>query len=77
MLVAPDRLETEIRSRPPVLLIHGTADDVVPFGALAQAETALKSASVPVETHISPGIGHSVGMDGLTAAASFARRVLA
>lgn len=76
MLVAPDRLPSEIRSRPPVLLIHGTDDDVVPFRSMDLASVALGEADVPVETHVSPGIGHSVGPDGLAAATGFAIRVL-
>ena len=76
MLVASDLLKSEIKSRPPVLLIHGTQDDIVPFGSMEQASTALAEVHVPVETHVSPGVGHSVGPDGLTAAAQFARRVL-
>ncbi|WP_294301129.1 alpha/beta fold hydrolase [uncultured Sphingomonas sp.] len=76
MLVAPDRLEADIRSRPPVLLIHGTEDDVVPFRSMDLAATALAAAGVTVETHVSPGLGHSVGQDGLAAATAFARRVI-
>jgi phospholipase/carboxylesterase len=77
MLVAPELMAAEVHSRPPVLLIHGTADDMVPFASLAQAEQALTSEGFPVETHVSPGIGHTVGPDGLAAASAFARRVLA
>ncbi|WP_420138323.1 alpha/beta hydrolase [Sphingomonas sp.] len=77
MLVAPDTLEAEIRSRPPVLLIHGTADDVVPFRSLQLARDALSAADVPVATHVSAGVGHSVDQDGLAAATEFAARVLA
>jgi phospholipase/carboxylesterase len=76
MLVAPETLQAEIRSRPPVLLIHGTADDVVPFRSLDLATKALLAAQVPVETHVSQGIGHTVSQDGLAAAATFAARVL-
>ena len=76
MLVAPERLHTEIRSRPPVLLIHGTEDDVVPFRSMGLASAALAASGVPVETHVSPGVGHSVGQDGLAAAAAFAVRAL-
>ena len=76
MLVAPERLQAEIRSRPPVLLIHGTEDDVVPFRSMELASTALIASGVPVETHVSPGLGHSVGEDGLAAAAAFAVRTL-
>ena len=77
MLVAPDRLEAELRSRPPVLLIHGTEDDVVPFRSMALASNALAAIGLDAETHVSPCIGHSVGQDGLTAATQFAIRVLA
>lgn len=76
MLVAPDRLEADICSRPPVLLIHGTEDDVVPFRSMDLAATVLTSNGVEVETHVSPGVGHSVGQDGLAAATAFARRVI-
>lgn len=77
MLVAPERLEADIRSRPPVLLIHGTLDEVVPFQSMELASTALAAAGVDVESHVSPGIGHSVGTDGLGAAIAFAHRVCA
>lgn len=76
MLVAPESLEADIRSRPPVLLIHGTQDDVVPFRSMDLASSALATVGVPVETHASAGLGHSVGPDGLSAATQFARRVL-
>ena len=76
MLVAADRLEAEIRSRPPVLLIHGTQDAVVPFRSLDLASKALDASGVPVETHVAPGVGHSVDQTGLAAAAAFASRVL-
>lgn len=76
MLVAPERLKSDIRSRPPVLLVHGTEDDVVPFRSMELASTALAESNVPVETHVSPGVGHSVGPDGLAAATGFARRIL-
>lgn len=76
MLVAQDHLVTDIRSRPPVLLIHGTDDNVVPFRSMDLATTALTAVGINVETHVSPGIGHSVGQDGLTAATRFAIRVL-
>ncbi len=56
--------------------LHGTDDDVVPFGSMALASTALAAVNVPVETHVSPGTGHAVAPDGIEAATAFARRVL-
>src|SRR5258708_10455559 len=49
-LIAPDLLASELRSRPPVLLVHGTADPLVPYESLASAQAALMGAGVPVET---------------------------
>jgi phospholipase/carboxylesterase len=76
MLVAPESLEADIRSRPPVLLIHGTQDDVVPFRSMELASSALAKVGVPVATHASVGLDHSVGPDGLSAATQFARLIL-
>lgn len=61
----------EITCRPPVCLIHGDADMVVPFAAMSFAEKALKEASVPVETHRRFGLGHGIDPEGLDIAASF------
>ncbi len=76
ILVAPERLAAEVRSRPPILLVHGTSDEVVPFRSLDAAAGALRSARLEVETHVSQGAGHTVDQGGLAAAAAFANRVL-
>ena len=52
-------------SKPPVMLIHGSADAVVPVSSLRRAQEELERLGVPVETHISPGLGHSVDPEGL------------
>lgn len=52
-------------AKPPVLLIHGTADPVVPISALHGAESGLKRLGVPVTTHVSDGVAHSVDPVGL------------
>ena len=51
--------------KPPVLLVHGTADPVVPIAALHMAEGELKRLGVDVTTHISYGVAHSVDPVGL------------
>lgn len=76
MLIAPERLAAEIVSRPPVLLVHGAADDVVPVAALAGARDVLADNGITVTTHVSPGIGHGVDPAGLAVATTFAREVL-
>jgi len=75
-LLAPELLASELRSRPPVLLVHGDADQVVPYESLARADTALKAAGVPVETLTCPGIGHSIDSVGLQRGGQFLRAAL-
>lgn len=64
-LVGPELLAAEIRSRPPVLLVHGDADGIVPVDALAQAEKTLKANAVPIATHVRPGLAHGIDEDGI------------
>jgi phospholipase/carboxylesterase len=75
-LIAPELLGQEIRSRPPILLIHGTDDPMVSYDSMAEAEAALTSAGVSVETLACPGIGHSIDGDGLQRGGQFLHRVL-
>ena len=72
MLVAPQLLQTELKSKPPVSLIHGALDDVIPLPAMQMALAALEYAHIPVETIIEPMLGHSIGTVGL----EFARKAL-
>ncbi len=64
-------------TRPPILLIHGDADPMIPAAALHRAKAALVQNGFEVESHISPGVGHSIDMDGLQLGGAFLARVLA
>jgi phospholipase/carboxylesterase len=75
-LVAPELLPAELRSRPPVLVVHGTEDPLVAFAALGEAEIGLKAAGIPVESLACPGIGHSIDEAGLRRGGQFLRDVL-
>ena len=55
----------EIRSKPPVLLVHGDRDDLIPAQALFQATQALSEAGVPTQWHLSAGVGHGIDPEGL------------
>ncbi|WP_127903222.1 alpha/beta hydrolase [Solirhodobacter olei] len=68
MLVAPERLAAETVSRPPVLLVHGDADEVVPPAAMPAAAEALRAAGFAVSTHVCRGVGHGIAPDGLSLA---------
>ncbi len=64
-----------VTSRPPVCLIHGDADDVVPFQAMAHAAHQLAGAGVQVETHARPGLPHGIDPEGIETAVTFLQRV--
>jgi phospholipase/carboxylesterase len=66
----------QIRARPPVLLLHGDADDLIPVQALIHATQALAALEVPVEWHISAGVGHGIDGEGLRHGGEFLARRL-
>lgn len=77
MLADGASLKEEKRSIPPVLLIHGSADDLIPLGALFASGQGLAAADVPLEWMISYGVGHGIAPDGLDRAGAFLKRALA
>ena len=70
----PEKFGAEIRSKPPVLLIHGDSDDLIPVQALFHAAQGLASLDVPVEWHMSPGVGHGIDQEGLRHGGEFLAR---
>ena len=76
-LDSPDALAAELRSRPPVVLIHGERDELLPAALMDAAAQALRSNGVAVETHLRPGLGHGIDEAGLQLGKRFLRRVLA
>ena len=73
-LLSPETLADEVVSRPPVLLVHGDQDDVVPPQSLPQAAEALQEAGwTDVYAHIMKGTGHGIAPDGLSVALAFMR----
>jgi phospholipase/carboxylesterase len=80
MLVTPpneadiDAFADQIRSRPPVLLVHGDQDQLIPVQALMHAAQGLAALEVPVEWHISPGVGHGIDEEGLRQGGEFIAR---
>lgn len=71
MLTGAAELAHQHIVKPPVLLVHGSADPVVPVAALHEAEHALKRAGVPVTAHMSPGVGHFVDPVGMRLGTQF------
>jgi len=57
--------ENTTQHKPPICLIHGTDDSIVPYSALAKAEDALHDLGINVETHTRPGLGHGIDGEGI------------
>ena len=70
-LLVPDRLAAEARVKPPVLLMHGDADPVVPFADMGTAGSALSAAGFDAFGHVMRGTGHGIAPDGLSATLGF------
>jgi phospholipase/carboxylesterase len=72
--IDPDKFAGEIVSRPPVLLVHGDQDQLIPVQALMHAAQGLAALDVPVEWHISPGVAHGIDQEGLRQGGEFLAR---
>ena len=55
-------------------IAHGDLDDLIPVQALFQAASGLASLGVPVEWHLSKGIGHGIDQEGLRHGGEFLAR---
>jgi phospholipase/carboxylesterase len=71
MLAAPEALATEIRSKPPVLLVHGDSDEMLPAVLTQRAAQTLHENGVEVGVHIAKGVGHGIDQTGLSHCARF------
>lgn len=70
MLIMPDdamsdAFAAEIKSKPPVLLVHGDSDELIPVQAVFHSAQGLAALEVPAQWHISAGVGHGIDQEGL------------
>jgi phospholipase/carboxylesterase len=72
-LLVPELLAAEATVKPPVLLLHGDQDPMVPFQDMTLAGEALEQAGFAVYGHVMKGTGHGISPDGLSVALSFLR----
>lgn len=70
-LMEPDGFGDLVVSRPPVMLIHGDQDDMVPIQHFHEAGQALEAAEFDVYAHVMKGTGHGIAQDGLSVAFTF------
>ena len=76
-LAGPEHLAGQITVKPPVMLIHGDMDEVIPVATLDVASNALAEAGVGVQWHVSQGIGHGIDGAGLSLGGEFLRTAFA
>ncbi|MGN6150004.1 MAG: alpha/beta hydrolase [Rhizomicrobium sp.] len=69
-----DQTPAPIADAPPVMLIHGDADPMIPVGALFASAATLGGAGAAVQWHIAPGVGHSIDETGLVMGGEFLAR---
>jgi phospholipase/carboxylesterase len=50
---------------PPILLVHGDQDPVIPLEALFVSSEDLAKAEIPTQWHLSIGVGHGIDNGGL------------
>ncbi len=70
-ILEPETFGEGIISRPPIMLIHGDQDDMVPMGHFHEAGEALEGAEFSVYGHVMEGTGHGIAQDGLSVALTF------
>ena len=70
-LIREDTLFDDMKSKPPIYLIHGDQDPMVPYSDTINAAKILKDLDVDVQSHISPNTPHSIAQDGLEIAIKF------
>ena len=75
MLLGLDALKDEIRARPPVLAMHGDADEVLPVASLPHLVAGLESLDVPADHEVRPGLGHGIDEQEIQRGMAFLTRI--
>ena len=73
-LIGKDLAASETRCHPPMVMINGDQDELVPPDVQPIAVEALSAAGIKIEGHIRPGLGHSIDEEGIRIAQDFLRR---
>ena len=61
----PQSVAPEVRAHPPVLLVHGDRDDLIPPQMLLASAECLAAINIPTEWHLATGLGHGIDQEGL------------
>ena len=72
-LIGKDLMAQEIRCKPPMVMINGDQDELVPGNLQPAAISTLRDLGVDIEGHMRPGLGHSIDDVGIQIAQDFLR----
>jgi len=75
-LFGAETLQKEMTNRPDVLLVHGSADPVVPPESLKLSEQVLNTLGFNVEAHMINGLPHGINAEALMLGVEFFRSIL-
>lgn len=76
LLTGPVPPDGAPHASPPVQLIHGEQDEIVPLEAMHMTREALAASQVAVEWHVRPDLGHGIDPEGVLLAGGFLARAL-
>ena len=81
MLVGPEHLagataRDAAGNPPPIFMLHGHQDEVVPVDAMFTAGNQLAEAGIPSQWHLAPGLGHGIDQEGIRQGACFLSNAL-
>lgn len=76
-LIGKDLIADEIRCHPPMVMINGDRDELVPAEVQPIAVETLSAAGIEIEGHIRPGLGHSIDEEGIRIAQNFLQKIFA
>ncbi len=72
--IAPHKVAMDIKSKPNIYVIHGDADDVVPFSCLDLSVKALRENGINAEAHAIHSLGHIINDEGIKLGVEFIKR---
>ncbi len=74
-LIGKEQLAGETKCHPPIVLVNGDQDELVPADQQPIALEKLQAAGIVAEGHIRPGLGHSIDAEGIQIACEFLTKI--
>ena len=77
LVIGDENMPNEVTAKPPVMLVHGAEDDIVPANLLDISKAALEEVGVKADTHLRPGLAHGIDEEGIKMGIAFVQQHLA